>query len=104
MSGARGLPAANAMSRSGGGGGKRPRAETATLLARLERQRSMLEKQLQVWRHQKQKTEERLASVEAQIQAVCESLTLADGPSPVPRARRETSSQTSQRPAFNYRY
>ncbi len=95
-----GLPAANTLSRSGSGGRERPRVETATLLARLERQRTMLEKQLQVWRKQKKKTEERLAVVAAQIEAACESL----NPSSVPRARPETSAETSQRIALNYRY
>ncbi len=95
-----GLPAAKSISRSGSGGRESARVETATQLARLERQRTMLEKQLKVWRKQKQKTEERLAAIDAQIAAVCQSL----NPSPVPRARPETSAQTSQRTALNYKY
>lgn len=90
-----GLPAAKSISLSGSA-----RVETATQLARLERQRTMLEKQLGVWRKQKQKTEQRLAAVEAQIEAVCESLKS----SPAPCCRPETTAQTSLRTALNYRY
>ncbi len=95
-----GLPAANTISRTGGGGRERPRVETATLLARLERQRTMLEKQLGVWTKQKQKTEQRLAAVEAQIEAVCGTL----NQSFASRSRPEASEQTSQRNAVNHRF
>ncbi len=93
-----GMPVAKSLS-----GSDSARVETATQLARLERQRTMLQKQLQVWRKQKQKTEERLAAVEAQIEAVCKSLTRAHAPSSGSPALPGTSVQSSHRIAFNYR-
>ncbi len=99
-----GLPAAHSISSLSSGGRERPRVETATLLARLERQRTMLEKQLQVWRKQKQKTEQRLAAVEKQIEALCESLSLARAPSSALGARPETPAPSRQRIDLNYGY
>jgi hypothetical protein len=74
----------NRMSRPRGNGGGR--AQNAALLARLEQQKALLEKQLQVWVKQKTITEERLRIVGVQIRAAQQALR-------VPRSRPAAVSQ-----------
>jgi len=54
--------------------------QSATILARLERQKAMLEKQLQTWLRQKMLTEHRLHVVRAEICKVTANLKAANGP------------------------
>ena len=67
-------------------------AQSANALARLEHQKTLLEKQLQVWTKQKTITEHRLRLVKSQIAATAESLrkaqsvTLVKRPVPKPRS------------------
>lgn len=67
-------------------------AQSANALARLEHQKTLLEKQLQVWNKQKAVTEHRLSLVQGQIAAAAESLrkaqtaTVAKRSSPKPRS------------------
>ncbi len=51
------------------GNGKSSRAQCANQLSRLEHQKSLLEKQLQVWVKQQVVTEHRLSIVKAQIRS-----------------------------------
>jgi hypothetical protein len=60
-------------------------AQSANALARLEHQKTLLEKQLQVWTKQKTITEHRLRLVQAQIAAAAESLRKAQSATPVKR-------------------
>jgi hypothetical protein len=62
-------------------------AQSASALARLEHQKTLLEKQLQVWTKQKASTEHRLGLVQAQIAAAAESLKKAQS-APLPPAKR----------------
>jgi preprotein translocase subunit SecD len=55
-------------------------AQSANALARLEHQKTLLEKQLQVWNKQKTITEYRLQMVQSQIAATAESLRKAQEP------------------------
>jgi hypothetical protein len=52
-------------------------AQSANALARLEHQKTLLEKQLQVWTKQKAITEHRLRLVQSQIATASESLSKA---------------------------
>ncbi|MGB0087546.1 MAG: hypothetical protein WBP94_19490 [Rhodomicrobiaceae bacterium] len=63
------IPSRMSLSRGNSG-----RSRSATLLARLEQQKSLLEKQLHVWAKQKAVTEERLRTIGAQIRAVQNAL------------------------------
>jgi hypothetical protein len=60
-------------------------AQSANALARLEHQKTLLEKQLQVWSKQKAITEHRLTLVQSQIAAAAESLRKAQGATPAKR-------------------
>lgn len=60
-------------------------AQSANALARLEHQKTLLEKQLQVWTKQKTITEHRLRLVQSQIAAAAESLRKAQSATPVKR-------------------
>jgi hypothetical protein len=55
-------------------------AQSANVLARLEHQKTLLEKQLQVWTKQKAITEHRLSLVQSQIATAAESLRKAQQP------------------------
>ena len=59
----------------------------AALLARLERQKSLLEKQLAVWVKQKTAAEARLRTVDAQIGAALRALVEPRAPAPATLAR-----------------
>ena len=59
--------------------------QSANALARLEHQKTLLEKQLQVWTKQKTITEHRLRLVQSQIAAAAESLRKAQSAIPVKR-------------------
>lgn len=66
--------------------GKSDRSQSATLLARLEQQKSLLEKQLHVWVKQKTLTEERLRTIGVQIRATHNALKVPrSGPAAVTR-------------------
>jgi hypothetical protein len=60
-------------------------AQSANALARLEHQKTLLEKQLHVWTKQKAITEHRLRLVQSQIAAAAESLRKAQSVTPVKR-------------------
>ncbi len=66
-------------------------AQSANILARLEHQKTLLEKQLQVWIKQKAVTEHRLRLVQTQITAAAESL------------RKAQSATAATRPALKPR-
>jgi hypothetical protein len=54
--------------------GSSARSQNATLLARLEQQKSLLEKQLHVWNTQKARTEDRLRILGVQLRAAQQAL------------------------------
>ena len=62
-------------------------AQSANILARLEHQKTLLEKQLQVWTKQKAVTEHRLHLVQSQITAAAESLRTAQSATPAKRSK-----------------
>jgi hypothetical protein len=65
-------------------GGPNP-AQSANMLARLEHQKAMLEKQLQVWVKQQALTEHRLRLVQGQIGTVRATLSKPQSAPPVKR-------------------
>ena len=67
-------------------------AQSANALARLEHQKTLLEKQLQVWTKQKTITEHRLRLVKSQIAATAESLRKAQSVTLVQRPARKPRS------------
>lgn len=66
-------------------------AQSANALARLEHQKTLLEKQLQVWTKQKASTERRLCLVQAQIASAAESLKHAQTATPPARRSKPRS-------------
>ena len=74
---------------------KSARAQNATTLARLEQQKSLLEKQLQTWLKQKAITEDRLRSVNSQIRTVQQALKLPR-PAAVSASRKSLASGKNQ--------
>lgn len=69
------------------------RSQNATALARLEQQKTLLEKQLQVWVKQKLVTEERLRIVAAQIRTVNQALRQPRAAAPAPSSRKASALQ-----------
>ncbi|MEJ2116632.1 MAG: hypothetical protein P8Y67_11510 [Alphaproteobacteria bacterium] len=74
---------------------KSDRSQNATTLARLEQQKALLEKQLQVWLKQKAVTEERLRNVNSQIRTVQQALKLPR-PASVSASRKSIASGKEQ--------
>jgi hypothetical protein len=70
------------------GNGKCSRAQSANQLSRLEHQKSLLEKQLQVWVKQQVVTEHRLSIVKAQIRSAQQVLKVQK-PGRAGKARRK---------------
>jgi len=85
-------------------------AQSANALARLEHQKTLLEKQLQVWSKQKAITEHRLALVQSKIGTAAESLrkaqtaTIAKRPSAKPRSVAASAGRSRRRADVIYSY
>ena len=85
--------------------GKSDRSQNATALARLEQQKALLEKQLQVWIKQKTITEERLRTVNAQIRTVQQALKLPrSAPASVSRKSANSGSARSKRTSVEFSF